>query len=157
VRLFPSLSIGKRLKIILYKGSGTRHIFLWVTGMDLEETQRLVRNFRGGAWPWIKTRPKNHWIWRFALSLGEDHLVALPQIISEMSGWRGFPSRGVLKLAELREELIEHWELYRGKPVREAVKILGTKVGLRITPKCLYGYMKKFGLKRDGNVRDSIQ
>jgi len=57
------------------------------TKMDTEQIRRLVKNFHGSAWPWIKTRPASHWIWRFALSLGEDHLMILPQIINEMAGW----------------------------------------------------------------------
>lgn len=111
--------------------------------------QRLAGNFRGSVWPWVNSRPKNHWIWRFALSLGDDHLQHLPAIIGEMAGWRGFPARRVLKFYELREELVEHWGLYSQKPVREIVKILETKVGLRITPKYIYELVEKFGLKRD--------
>lgn len=118
--------------------------------MDIEQIQGLVKNFHGGTWPWVKTRPANHWIWRFALSLGEDHLMALPQVISEMSGFRGFPSRWVLKLAELKEELVEHRQLYQNKPVSEIVKILENKIGLRVTPKYIYELIEKFGLKKNG-------
>lgn len=120
--------------------------------MERDQLQRLVKNFHGGVWPWVKTRPANHWIFRLALSLGEDHLAVLPQIINEMSGWRGFPSRRVLKFYELREELIEHWELYQGKPVVEIVKILETKIGLRVTPKYIYELIEKFGLKRNADL-----
>lgn len=150
-RLSPFLDTKSRKNISVRKLGNAIH-FIMSDEMERDQLQRLIKNFHGGVWPWVKTRPANHWIFRLALSLGEDHLAALPQIINEMSGWRGFPSRRVLKLAELREELIEHWDLYKGKSVQEALKILEGKIGLRITPKCFYGYMEKFGLKRNADL-----
>lgn len=142
---------GKTRKNNIVQNFGNAAYSIVSDGMERDQLQRLVKNFHGSVWPWVKSRPANHWIWRFAMSLSDEHLQALPQIINEMAGWRGFPSRGILKFAELREELAEHWELYRGKSVVEIVKALETKAGLRVTPKHIYELVEKFGLKRENN------
>lgn len=115
--------------------------------MSKEKILKLIKNRRGGEWLWIKTRPANHWIWRFCQALGKEHLPVLPKLMRELAGFRGFPSRRILKYWNLRDELNENRKLYQNRRVPDVVDLLKHNVRMKVTPKFVYELAKDFGLK----------
>jgi hypothetical protein len=110
-----------------------------------EKILRAMRDYHGGAWAWVRTRPSSHWIWRIAGALGEEGLKFLPKIINEFAGFRGYPSRRVLKFYELRDELDRNWPKYQDKSVNEIISLLEKEIGLHVTSKFIYSVFIQMG------------
>jgi hypothetical protein len=115
--------------------------------MREEKIWRLIKDLKGGEWLWLKTRPSNHWAWRLCQGLGEEHLMAFPRILRELAGFRGFPSRRILRYFGLKDELVNNFKFYENMSVEEIVEALDKNIALRVTPKYVYDLAKKFGLK----------
>jgi hypothetical protein len=116
-------------------------------GMREEKIWMLIKNQKGGEFLWLKTRPTDHWAWRLASGLGAEHIMAFPRILRELAGFRGFPSRRILKYFSLKDELVNNFGLYENLSVEEIVRALERNIGLSVTPKYIYDLAKKFGLK----------
>jgi hypothetical protein len=77
--------------------------------------------------------------------LGVDGLKYLPKIVEEMAGWRGYPSRRVLKFYEIRDLLDREWEKFQNKNVNEIVVQIEKEIGLHVTPKFIYSVFIQMG------------
>jgi len=114
--------------------------------MREDKIWRLIKDQPGGEFLWLKTRNTLHWAWKYASALGPDHISVWPKLMTELCGFRGWPSRRILSFYKLRAEVSENWKLYENMSVEEIVQALERVTGLRVSKKYVYDVFKKFGI-----------